>query len=102
MTSYTAPIGVGSGFADSAGTDVFGSVLHVESRVAADRRRRTPILRFARQNSALTAGSISSPVLGTTRRCASVLETVWRRASTTIPKARPDLSGTVTRLDLIR
>ncbi len=36
------------------------------------RRRRTPIRRFARQNSALTAGSISSPVLGTTRRCASV------------------------------
>ena len=50
---------------------------------------------IARQNSALTAGSISAPVLGTTRRCASVLETVWRQASTTSPEARPDLSGTV-------
>jgi hypothetical protein len=28
----------------------------------------------------------------------SVLETVWRQASTTIPEARPDLSGTVTAL----
>ena len=48
------------------------------------RRRRTPIRRFAPRTGRLSRLSTSSLILASTRKCASVLETVWRRLSTTI------------------